>query len=145
MAEIVFTVYTTPAPQGSHRAFVAPKTGKAFVTQDNKKTVPYRQDVTRVARYEMAQRNMDEPMAAKHVPVELRLEFTLLRPASVPKSRIFPSVKPDLDKLVRATKDALKGVLYVDDGQVVDMVPRKRYGPIEQVRIHARVMGPEDL
>ncbi len=35
--------------------------------------------------------------------------------------------KPDLDKLARALKDALKGVLYHDDAQVVVLLARKVY------------------
>jgi len=45
--------------------------------------------------------------------------------ASAPKR---PPTKPDLTKLVRAAEDALKGVLWRDDGQVTDQHTRKRYG-----------------
>ncbi len=79
-------------------------------------------------------------MAAKHEPVELHLEYTFLRPDGAPKRRKLPSVKPDLDKLVRATLDALTGVIYQDDGQVVNIIASKVYGPIEQVHISARII-----
>jgi crossover junction endodeoxyribonuclease RusA len=135
--EIVFVVYASPAPQGSMKAFVI--RGKARLTCDNKKTVPYRHCVTQAARRDLANRNICEPMAGKHAPVVLDLEFHLARPESAPKKRRVPSVKPDIDKLCRATLDALTGVLFVDDGQVVDLSARKVYaqGP-EMVVIRAR-------
>jgi Holliday junction resolvase RusA-like endonuclease len=38
-----------------------------------------------------------------------------------------PAKRPDVDKMVRHVLDALKGVLYADDGQVVDLLPSKFY------------------
>ncbi len=101
--------------------------GQARVTSDNNKTMPYRHAVTQIARWKMADENINEPMAAKHVPVKVMLEFHVARPKSIPKKRTEPAVKPDLDKLVRATMDALKSVLYVDDGQVTELRAKKKY------------------
>ena len=42
--------------------------------------------------------------------------------------RAVPCVRPDLDKLDRALLDALTGVAYHDDGQVVALSSRKVYG-----------------
>lgn len=136
---LAFAVYTTPAPQGSMKAFVIK--GRARVTSDNKKTMPYRHAVTQIARRELADRNLNEPMAAKHVPVSLLLDFYLAKPASIPKKRVAPAVKPDIDKLCRATLDALTGVLFADDGQVTEIRARKHYatGP-EHVLISATVL-----
>jgi len=39
-----------------------------------------------------------------------------------------PSVKPDVDKLARCVLDALKGVAWHDDGQVVGMPAWKEFG-----------------
>lgn len=123
--ELWFVVYASPAPQGSMKAIVID--GNARVMCDNKKTMPYRHAVTMMARNKMATENINEPMAGKHVPVKLMLEFHLARPKGAPKKRTEPAVKPDLDKLVRATCDALKGVLYLDDGQVTELRAKKCY------------------
>jgi len=37
-------------------------------------------------------------------------------------------VRPDVDNLLKLVKDALKGVVYRDDGQVQELVGRKEYG-----------------
>jgi Holliday junction resolvase RusA-like endonuclease len=59
-------------------------------------------------------------------PVEIALVFHLPKPKSV--KREFPSVKPDLDKLVRSTFDGLKtGGLYEDDALVIALSASKIY------------------
>lgn len=67
-------------------------------------------------------------------PVEVRATFRLPRPLGHSGARglrasapAFPGRKPDLDKLARAALDALTGVVFLDDAQVVDLVVRKRY------------------
>ena len=59
-------------------------------------------------------------------PTEIDLIFTMPRPKTV--TRDYPSVAPDLDKLVRAVLDALTSVAYRDDGQVVSINAHKQYG-----------------
>lgn len=130
---VQFLVYTTPAPQGSKVARVI--NGRAQMFEANKKMLPYRHAVTQYVRYALAQRGLSEPVAGKHIPVRLMMEFHVTRPPSVPKKRTEPSVPPDLDKYIRSTNDALKGVLYADDGQVVELRARKVYatGPAHVV------------
>lgn len=41
---------------------------------------------------------------------------------------LLPTVKPDLDNVVKAVKDALSGVCWRDDTQVVSAQTSKRYG-----------------
>ena len=58
-------------------------------------------------------------------PVRLFLIFTLTRGKTVRRKE--PTVNPDIDKLARGILDALKGVLYNDDAQVVQLEAVKRY------------------
>lgn len=55
------------------------------------------------------------------------LTFRLRKPKSVPKSRIWPTVRPDLDNYVKACKDGLNGICYKDDSQVVILEAKKEY------------------
>jgi crossover junction endodeoxyribonuclease RusA len=60
-------------------------------------------------------------------PVRIELQFVMPRPKATPKRSTPPAVKkPDLDKLTRAVLDAITGVSYRDDSQVVDLVASKR-------------------
>jgi crossover junction endodeoxyribonuclease RusA len=42
-----------------------------------------------------------------------------------------PTTRPDVDKLARAVLDALTGVVFTDDSQVVELVAIKRYATAE--------------
>lgn len=156
MAQVVFTVYCKAEPQGSKRGFIVKGQGgskpRAVVVDTNKVTMrSYRQEVTREAILAVAEMQKgrklipgedwnDGPMAGKQEPVELHLEFMFAKPGSAPKKRVYPAIKPDIDKLVRSTLDALTGVLFADDSQVVKLMADKVYGPQERVHISARVM-----
>jgi Holliday junction resolvase RusA-like endonuclease len=144
MSQVTFTVYRKAEPQGSKHAFVVPgKNGqkaRAVVVDNNKVSMrSYRTDVRNEAIIALRERLMSQPMADKHVPVELHIECMFVRPASA-KRRKYPSVAPDYDKLARSTTDALIGVIFVDDAQVVLASISKVYGPHEQVHISARTM-----
>ena len=68
-------------------------------------------------------------------PVSMRIMVSLPIPASWPKWKrskaatgaILPTSIPDIDNYEKAALDALKGVVYVDDAQVTDMISTKRY------------------
>lgn len=147
MNQIHFTAYVTPQPQGSMKGFVLPgKWGakpRAILTSDNKKLKPFRGEVTREAMSALSKAGIAEPFAAKHVPVSMVMDFYFQKPPSVPKKRKGMVVKPDLSKLVRSTEDAMTGILYVDDAQIVELSVRKHYGTPERVEVSAAIVDPE--
>jgi Holliday junction resolvase RusA-like endonuclease len=51
----------------------------------------------------------------KYVP---RMQYLYVRPAHA----------PDIDKLLRAVMDALTGIAYADDSQVIEVMVSKVYG-----------------
>ena len=129
-------VIGTPRPQGSKRAFVSKKTGRAFVVDDNDvKLRTWRQDV--VAASVTARKAANHERFAPHAPVAIVVTFLMPRPKAHWRTGrnahllrddapMLPTSKPDVDKLLRATCDALKDAgVYVDDAQVVDAHPRK--------------------
>lgn len=65
--------------------------------------------------------------------VKVEMDFVMLKPKSA--KRGFPSVKPDLDKLIRAVLDGLTGVAYEDDSQVILIQASKTYGENQGVWI----------
>lgn len=68
------------------------------------------------------------------VLVEMKIFVSI--PQSMSKKRktlalageIFPTKKPDIDNVEKAIFDAINGVVWKDDVQVVDVFKRKRYG-----------------
>lgn len=120
---ITFQVDGEPQPKGSTKAYYIAKLGRARVTEDNRKSRPWAALVR-----DAAAQVVGEALAfPRGVPVRLSIVFTMPRPVSLPKRVVAPTKKPDLDKLARAVKDALTGVVWQDDSQVVELVARKRY------------------
>lgn len=137
--EIRFTVLGRPQPQGSMKGFVLPgKDGRkprAILTSDNASMKPYRQQVGWAALDARAKAGHNGLFAEKQVPVGLELNFYLEKPKSIPKKREHISVKPDIDKLCRSTIDAMTGVMFADDAQIVQLSASKHYGIPERVEI----------
>lgn len=79
-----------------------------------------------------------------HGPIEVRMSIWCQVPASWSGKKqrdalsglIHPTTKPDIDNVEKAIFDALNGVVWNDDVQVVDVVKRKRYGPTPGVEVH---------
>lgn len=117
---ISFFVEGEPAPQGSKTAKCV--NGRAVMWETSKKVKVWRDTVTAQARIEMIAYKLQTITN----PVELHLAFYLPKPKTV--NRNLPSVKPDLDKLIRATCDALtKSGIYKDDALVVMLFANKQY------------------
>lgn len=70
-------------------------------------------------------------------PISLNIEARISRPKVhyrangqlKPNAPAFPSTRPDLDNLLKTVKDALNGVAWEDDSQVVWVQATKVYGP----------------
>jgi len=126
-----------PGTKGSAKAFVVG--GKARIVNDSAKAAPWAELVRQEARRTTAHA---EPLRG---PVEVRITFFLPRPKSHyakargggsylrPTSPTFVTTTPDGDKLTRATWDALTGVLFADDSQIVRWSGEKRYADPEPV------------
>lgn len=127
---IDFTVYGKPEPQGSSRAWLPKGSRRPIVTSANKKLKPWRQQIAACAL------EFSEAAFGSDVPVEVNLRFTFQRPRSVSeKKRPGMTVKPDIDKLVRAVFDGITGILIHDDAQIVRHTASKEYGGPERVDI----------
>lgn len=123
---IRFVVYGRPQPQGSKR-----HVGNGRMVESSKNLKPWRQQVTDTAWVECG----CMPYAGTgQEAVKVGVRFSFLRPRSA-KKRVHPTVKPDIDKCLRAILDSLTGICYRDDAQVVKVEMAKHYGPIEQVEI----------
>jgi Holliday junction resolvase RusA-like endonuclease len=122
-AVLRLTVYGTPAPQGSTKAFVPKGWKRPIITADCKRTKPWRQAIVDAVRADLG-----PAWVPLDCPCTLRVVFYLPRPASAPKRVMLPSKLPDLDKLVRAVGDALTAAgVWKDDARVVGIEARKQY------------------
>lgn len=134
--KIVFSVKGMPQPKGSFRAFMPRGARYPIVTNDNRKTKPWQDLVSYIA-------NCHAPAGGPwDGPIELNLCFWMARPKSLPKSFFWATKKPDLDKLKRCVSDSLKGIIYLDDAQIVRSGLEKNYGDAPGVDVEIiRITG----
>lgn len=124
-----------PVAKGSMRAFVAK--GRAIVTDSKTGELrAFERDVRQIVGREMDRLAL--PCATEQ-PFEILLCYYMPRSSGDfdkhggvrGAARCSPWVKPDLDKLERATLDALSGLVYDDDSRVVRVVKEKRFANAE--------------
>lgn len=143
---VEFAVYGEPQPRGSKQPFVLYKDRKRKVpvrrpdgsivvntTDDNPESKAW---MGKVARHAIA-RYRAQPIAESALEVDAT--FFVRRPeghyGTGRNARLVrdsaparPMVRPDIDKLTRGTLDALTGIVWKDDGQIVRLVVEERYG-----------------
>lgn len=114
---IEFDVYGLPAPQGSKR-----HVGGGRMIESSKKVAPWREDVRHAAERAKSEAPLDGPL-------RMHVCFTLPKPVSAPKTRrTYPHRKPDIDKLLRSTLDAITSSgLWRDDAQVIAVTAVKAF------------------
>lgn len=117
---VSFVVLGPPATKGSTVSFMS-NDGRLVTKTDSAGLATWTQAVGWAARAARV------PFHPKGLGVAVSVAFEFVRPPSA-KGRRLPTVKPDADKVLRALLDALTGVAYADDAQVVDVSVSKRYG-----------------
>lgn len=136
--QVVIRVLGAPAPKGSPRVFTRGRDGAPLksprVIKDGPRTEAWHSIVAYTAQSAMVGR-------VPFVGVALRVSaiFRLRRPQGhyskktgqlLRSAPMYPSVKPDLDKLVRATMDPLEGVVFDGDSRIVETLSRKLYADL---------------
>ncbi len=72
---------------------------------------------------------LEGPLAVKvGINVAIPQSWSKKKRESAESGTILPTGKPDLDNSVKLLCDALNGVLWRDDAQIVDLTVRKSYG-----------------
>ena len=145
MAIISFTAIGKPQPAGSKSgAPIRRRNGSIGVAMrdSNPRAKPWQAIVANAAREAYSGDLLRGPL-------EVSMTFFLPRPKShfgtgrnagklKPSAPKYPTVKPDALKLARGTEDALTGVVWADDAQVVDGGQHKRFGEPARVEIEIR-------
>lgn len=120
---VTFTVPGLPAPQGSKTPMITPGTGKVHLKESSPNLPAWRDSVTLFARRAWKR----QPLLTE-VPVFVKIEFILKRPAGLNGKPTPPAIKRvgDLDKLERAVYDGITGAIIADDCIVIENANRKR-------------------
>ena len=127
---MTFTVYGLPQPKGSMK-YIGHHGGKPRLKSTSKGLPAWDEAV----HWEAVKACGTTPAPFFPGPVRVRIVFTMPRPASSPKSRMYPDTKPDIDKLARAVLDSMKRAgVYVDDSRVCSLIADKRF-PLDPLPI----------
>jgi Holliday junction resolvase RusA-like endonuclease len=127
MTRYEFFVPGKPQTAGSKRAFPHRTTGRIIVVDDCKGGKVWRKAV----QYHAG--TVCKAMLAG--PLAVSVVFVMPRPLShrkkdgttAPGAPRYHIVKPDTTKMLRAIEDALTGVAWIDDAQVIVQTAAKRY------------------
>jgi crossover junction endodeoxyribonuclease RusA len=163
LSRVEFTVLGLPQPQGS-KTVIQQKGRRPRMIEDNPQTGPWRSTVVAAAHAAMTHHG-DEGTSGYLPPLEgplrLRAVFVFPRPAGhygsgrnagrlKPSSPLYVRTRPDVDKLLRAVGDALTGVVFRDDAQLVIVQAEKHYGAppcalvvVEELALEDDRPGPE--
>lgn len=74
------------------------------------------------------------------IPLRVKVEFVMAKPKSAPKSRAYPTTKPDLDNCYKTVTDALEKFLYANDSQIVEVQMVKSYGDAPCIRLEVEAL-----
>lgn len=144
--EISFVVLGKPQPAGSKKWL--PRKGQAgarpIITDANRNLKPWMQTVAWQAKAAMKGR------ALLTEAVELQIRFLMPRPRNHYRTGRFAELlrddappyhvtQPDTTKLLRGTEDALRGIVWNDDAQVVLQIAEKHFADDGQPRAEIRV------
>lgn len=131
------TVYGNAEPAGSKRAFYRPSLG-VRVVDANPKSREWKNLVAQEAG-KIANGTLQGPLDLEAVFYRPRPanHYGTGRNAAVLKrsAPLYPTTRPDATKLLRGIEDALTGVLYRDDAQIVRQVISKEWGEPARVVI----------
>ena len=135
MFVITFSVDGIPVAKGRPRF---KRVGNFVQTYTPNKTATWEETVKQAAKNAMGSTDLLE------TPVTMALYFRLPMPQSWSKKRKegalkgleAPTKKPDWDNLGKAVSDALNGVIFKDDSQIVSAHVKKTYSAVPGVDIY---------
>lgn len=128
MSTNTITIIVPGEARGKGRPRFA-KRGNFVKTYTDDKTLSYENLVAYAGAQAMAGR------APLSCPVSVNLSVTTVPPASWSKKKqhlallggVFPATKPDADNIQKIIYDALNGIVWLDDKQIVTVIYKKRY------------------
>ena len=137
---IEFTVPGSPQGKARARTFFNKKVGHmSSITPE--KTVLY-ENLVKTRCLESIEKQMI-PFQTLEGPLAVHIRAYYEPPKSTSKRNyekmiaglIFPTKKPDIDNIAKVVLDALNGIAYKDDTQVVDLNMKKRYAKEAYVQV----------
>lgn len=129
MSSICFTVPGKPQGKARARTGYNPKT-KQVMSHTPDKTVLY-ENFIKTCYMQVTDKSFDngQPLSISIVACfEPIKSISKKQRELMLQNKVRPTKKPDIDNIIKAILDALNGVAYKDDTQVVQVMATKKYG-----------------
>ncbi len=141
MEELKLIIPGEPCAQGRPRFT---KTGGFVRVYDPEKSRNYKAYVKYIASQEVRKNGWK----VTDQPIEVNIKAFMTIPKSKPKKfkkaaiegSIRPTKKPDVDNLFKAVTDALNGIAYADDKQIVKAAQSKWYAEEPRMEVSVKVL-----
>ena len=90
--------------------------------------------------------NTESPVSVKiSVVLAIPKSFSRVKRRQALEGLIRPAKKPDLDNIYKCVTDAMSGVIYKDDRQIVKAEMEKRYGAEDEAGVYVTVTTGAEL
>lgn len=140
---IEFTIPGTPIAQARPRAV---KRGKRIMMYDPKESKEYKRYVAMIAK----QHAPSNPYKGA-LQVDLKIYRQIPKSTTKKNRKLFnaginrPVVKCDTSNYVKGIEDALNGIIYKDDSQIVDLQASKYYSDNPRVEIMIKELAQQEV
>lgn len=140
--EIKITVPGQPVPQGRPKF-----TTKPFVrAYDPPKSARYKKLVAYHAMQHKPKQLLEGELSVEILVFKESLKsFSKKKMELAESGQLRPVTKPDADNYAKGPLDALKGIIWKDDGQVVDLVARKFYSSKPRIEVTIRTLDETQI
>ncbi len=141
-----FTIYGEPIGKGRPKFSTMGRVARAITPE---KTVNYENLVKLSYQQQCNEKPYDKDV---QLIAQIYAYFPIPKSASKKKQKemqsmvLCPTKKPDLDNIVKAVLDALNGIAFYDDSQIVRLQVEKYYSDIPRVDVYIskRLRGLDD-
>ena len=127
--------------RGKGRPRVNLQTGTIYTPP---KTRDYEQLIARCYRTQGGRHWLDQPVRVEIIAEHLAPKVSKGKRAAMIAGEFYPLIKPDADNIAKIVLDALNGVAYNDDKQVVELTIRKRWSDEARVLIRVERIQTEE-
>ncbi len=136
MTEIKIIVPGEPVPQGRPRFA---RKGNFVQTYDPPKSKQYKKIVAFYANQVAPKQLLTGPVEIEFLIFKSTLKSFSRKKAEAAELRALrPTTKPDADNYAKGAMDALKKIIWEDDGQVVNVIAKKYYSANPRMEITVR-------
>lgn len=139
---MTYTVVVPGPPRGQGR----PRHTRRGITYKDQKSRGYEQNIVAlfISKYGAGITPLEGPLE-----MEVGIYFPIPKSVSNKRrkdmlwQRELPTKKPDCSNVLKACEDALNGIAYRDDAQIVSVLAVKEYSQTPHVEINVRPFGDE--